>query len=605
MSHSDRQAAGILLRGIGASQGIAIGHALVYQPQRAASSNAAPAASIVPDTGAEHARLHTALAAAAKELRALADNVRHEVDAAAGEIFEAQALMLEDPTLSERADGLIDDERCAAIDALHQAVEEQAGLLASLPDPIWQARAADIRDAGVRVQSHLRPVSEQAPTLASQLAALADPVIVVARDLAPSETASMRGNRVLGIALAEGSATAHAAILARALGIPAVVGIGSTLLETVQADDTLVVDASLATVMLRPDSAEIEQARQSATRYAATMKAQRARMSESRERPGHTRDGHHVAILANVGSLPDAQAAAAMGAEGIGLLRTEFLFAQHASLPGVEEQAAIYGEIIDALGTRNASVTIRTLDAGTDKPLDSLTRYTAQLPVEVNSALGVRGIRLHHRFPELLTVQLQAVLAAGARTQARLRIMLPMVDTVKELREAKSLLQTAYRAQKPPDGASTVLPPLGIMVETPAAVLMARALARDAAFFSIGTNDLTQYVMAADRLNPELAYIAQPTDPAIIRAIAMVAQSAGVSGRSVSVCGEMAADPRLALLLVGLGITELSMMPASIPFVKQALAAHTQAELHAVAERALQAATRTEVEQIVEQLALE
>ena len=597
---------GVIMRGIGASPGVAVGTALLYQqsqPIAGATSASAPLAGAVQDTEAEHARLRQALADAAEELRALAKNVRHEVTSSTGDIFEAQALMLEDPTIAERADSLIDGEHCDAPTALYHAVEEQAAALAALPDPLWQARAVDIRDASQRAQTHLQPLAERPPTLAERLEALAEPVIIVAHDLAPSETALMRAGHVLGIALAEGSATSHAAILARALGIPAVVGIGAAQLKTIQPGDTLIINATHDTVILRPGADKIAQAHQAEAQHTTAVNTLRAHATEWRDRPGQTRDGHHVAILANVGSLQDAQEAVEMGAEGVGLLRTEFLFAEHPILPGVEEQAAMYSEIIAAFGPHNNPVTIRTLDAGTDKPLESLVHYMQQLPEEANAALGVRGIRLHHRFPELLINQFRAVLLAAARSQAQLRIMLPMVGTLEELREASALLQAAESMNREQGAISAPIPSLGIMIETPAAVLMADALSREATFFSVGANDLAQFVMAADRLNAQLTYLSRPTEPALVRAISLTVLGARKAGRPVSVCGEMAADPQLALLLVGLGVDELSMAPASIPSVKQALAGYTMPDLRALAERALRAETRGEVEAILEQLA--
>ena len=310
--------------------------------------------------------------------------------------------------------------------------------------------------------------------------------------------------------------------------------------------------------------------------------------------------------MANIGTLDDAKAAAAVGAEGIGLLRTEFLFAQSAALPDEEEQANLYTAIIEALGARGGPIIVRTLDAGADKPLASLATVTGALPVEANPALGVRGVRLQLAFRDLLAAQFRALLLAATRVQSErpvdLQIMLPLVTTVEEVRKAKAIMAAERAALLERGVQSERELPIGIMVETPAAVFSCATLAAEAAFFSIGTNDLTQYVMATDRLNPRLADLCQPIQPAVLRAIATVAAAGRAAGRTVGVCGEMAADPRLALLLVGLGVDELSMNPASIPDVKTMLAAHSLVEAQELGRRALQATTLAEAQRVIERI---
>jgi phosphoenolpyruvate-protein kinase (PTS system EI component) len=290
-----------------------------------------------------------------------------------------------------------------------------------------------------------------------------------------------------------------------------------------------------------------------------------------------------------------------MGAEGIGLLRTEFLFSDRPTLPDEREQAEAYAAIITALGPARGPLIVRTLDAGADKPLPALAAYTRDLPPEANPALGVRGIRLHTLYPELLTSQMRAILrAAQAHPSVDLRIMLPMVATLDEIRAAHAVL-VAQSDKLRDEGVSLQrLPPLGIMVETPAAVFGATKLAREAAFFSVGTNDLTQYVMAADRLNPRLADLSRPIQPAVLHAIAAVTDAAHQQRRHVGVCGEMAGEPRLAALLVGLGVDELSMAPASIPAVKESLAVHTSMELRELAQRVLQAGTLGDADRLLD-----
>ena len=588
------------LLGIGVSAGVAVGRALLYRPETSdLTGTAAITETAAPlDAARELARLQSALATATAELRALAEQVAPEIGEAAG-IFEAQAMMLEDPTIAERARALMTTEGMDAAAALSVAAEEQAAELAALPDPLWQARAADVRDAALRALRHLRPELVGGKTLEQRLATVEAPVILVADDLAPSEAAQVRTEVVRGFALGRGSATAHAAILARARGMPAVVGLGPALYDAVRDGDALVMDGTAGVLRVRPAEEEYTRAERAAAERATHARQELARLAPWRSRAGQTRDGVPVRVLANVGTEDDARLAAEMGAEGIGLLRTEFLFSEREALPDEREQAALYAAIIKTLGPARGPVIIRTLDAGADKPLPLPSAVAAGLPAEANPMLGVRGIRLHLAAPELLAAQLRAIVMAGAVTGASVRIMLPMVATVEEVRAARVALVEA-RARLAEAGVrleSAV--PLGIMVETPAAVLSVASLAREAAFFSIGTNDLTQYVMAADRLNPRLAALCRPEQPAVLRAVAAVARTAHEMGRHMGVCGEMAGDPHLAPLLVGLGVDELSMNPASIPAVREALAAQTSGALRALAERALGAATVEEVDALV------
>jgi phosphoenolpyruvate-protein phosphotransferase len=588
-----------VLQGLGVSPGKAIGPALVYR--RAMSLTARALAGPPPsstDPLGEMGRVDAALAQAAAALRALAVRVEREAGPEEAGIFEAQALMLEDPTLAERAHVLIETEGQTSAQALIQAAEEQAAALERLPDPLWKARAADVRDAANRALAVLAP-GGATDDLGSRLRHAEHPVVLVTDDLTPSDTAQMPHEMVVGIGTAAGSATAHAAILARAYGIPAVAGLGEALFSAIYPGDTVALDGNTGTVVVRPDADFAATFQREATAWSERASTARHAARQAAQRPGQTRDGLHVAILANVGGVAQAREAAEMGAEGIGLLRTEFLFAERTTLPTEHEQAALYAAIVSALAAPQAPIVVRTLDAGNDKPLPSLAEVVRELPREDNPALGIRGIRLHAAYPALLRDQLAALLRAAAATGGNLHIMLPMVSTVEEVRLARSAYQEAALALAA-EGVRLERPlPLGIMVETPAAVLNADALAREAEFFSVGTNDLAQYVMASDRLNPRLAALTDARQPAVLHAIAQAARAGQRARRTVAVCGEMAADPSLASLLVGLGVTELSMAPASIPAVKQALAERTIDELRALADRALACATVGEVREVL------
>lgn len=588
------------LTGVAASAGVAVGPAFVFAP-------APTSAPLVPaetadgrDAGTERARLAAALERAIAETYALAERVGTEVGEAEGQIFAAQALLLEDPTMRERAEELIESERTSAESAWGRAAEEQAEIFEQLDEPLLQARAADVRDAARRVTMVLVPEQAAGPDLAEQLAALAEPVVLIARDLAPSDTVRAPVDRILGIATSLGGPTGHAAILARARDIPATLGLGDDLLSRVRSGETVVLDGTRGRVVVHPSAQEIAEARRAGEEHRSAIAARRSRAARATGAHGQTRDGLRVAVLANVGSMADAQAAGVAGADGVGLLRTEFLFASRTTLPTLEEQADMYAAIIAAVGSGTGRpIIIRTLDAGSDKPLPALSALLRNQPAEANPALGIRGIRLHHEQPALLVEQMGAILTAAARTSADVRVMVPMVATLEELAAAREALRAASTRQGAPDHPDGDPLPLGIMVETPAAVLCAETLAQHAEFFSIGTNDLTQYVMAADRLHPRLTALADPLQPAVLHAIAQVAQAAARFGRPVGVCGEMAGDPAQALLLVGLGVGELSMTPSSIPAVKEALAARTSAELRERAVAALQAETATQVQELL------
>lgn len=582
---NDASIGSVILRGVAASSGVALGPALRFA--RTTPPLATPTAAGAPED--EKRLAHQALERAAEELRALVQQVRERAGAEQADIFEAQAMMLEDPTLIDRTDELIASDQMSGRDALMKAAEEQAQTLAELPDPMWQARAADVRDAAGRAINALSPEHARAQTLADVLASQPGPVIVVADDLAPSDTASAPSDRLAGIALAQGGATSHAAILSRALGIPAVVGLGPQLLTALGDGDLVALDGRAGEITVRPDATTQATIREIQASEKSRQAAERARMVVWLTRAGATRDGARIPILANASSVAEAQAASENGAEGIGLLRTEFLFARGATLPDAEEQANLYTEIIRALAAPDDHpITIRTLDAGADKPLESLVPFTRQLPPEENPALGIRGVRLQLRFEALLLEQMEGIALAAAQTGATIHVMLPMVTTVDEIEAGRRALteaqdRVAARGFEPRHVA------LGIMVETPAAALNALALARHSDFFSIGANDLAQYVMAVDRLHPDLAALRAPTQPAILRAIQLTAQAGAARHIPVAVCGEMAGEPALAALLVGLGVTELSMAPNRIPAVKAELASYRLADLRSIAERAASA----------------
>src|SRR6202162_5769027 len=408
--------------------------------------------------------------------------------AVAGGILEAQALMLEDPALLEGASALVIQGTAADV-AVAETMAPFAAMLRESPDPVFQARAADVDDVVEQVRRALLGLSD-APAMPTQ------PSIVVARDLAPSQTAGLDRALVVGFATEQGTATAHTAILARALGLPAVVGIPG-LVDAVADGQALLLDGDEGTVQVDPPADAIPHLGRSA---ALAVDAE----------PALTRDGHRVEVGSNAANLEDAQRAAAAGADGIGLLRSEFLFLGADQLPTEDEQVAMLEAVTGAMGSRAAMS--RTLDVGADKPLPALPQ-----PPEANPALGVRGLRLQLlRRPDLLADQLRAALRGAAKHP--LRLMFPMVSTVDEVRQAKAILAEAAKYVNAATANGPRMP-VGIMVEVPAAAIGADLLAREVDFFSIGTNDLTQYLFAADRTNPDLGPLADSLHPALLRMI--------------------------------------------------------------------------------------
>ena len=471
-------------------------------------------------------------------------------------ILEAQALMLEDPALLEGARELVIQGTAADV-AVAETMAPFAAMLRASPDPVFQARAADVDDVVGQVRRALLGLSD-APAMPSQ------PSIVVARDLAPSQTAGLDRALVVGFATEQGTATAHTAILARALGLPAVVGILG-LVDAVADGQALLLDGDEGTLLVDPPADAVRDLAGPATLVVDA-------------EPALTRDGRRVEVGSNAANLEDAQRAAAAGADGIGLLRSEFLFLGSDQLPTEDEQVAMLEAVTAAMGTR--PVILRTLDVGADKPLPALPQ-----PSEANPALGVRGLRLQLlRRPDLLADQLRAALRVAAKHP--LRLMFPMVSTVDEVRQAKAILAEAV---KDVNAAAVNEPRLqvGIMIEVPAAAIGADVLAREVDFFSLGTNDLTQYLFAADRTNPELGPLADSLHPALLRMIDQVVRAARQHRRWVGVCGEMASDLWAVPLLVGLGVNELSVHPPMVARVKATIRQLSAADCAKVAAAAL------------------
>jgi multiphosphoryl transfer protein len=553
-----------VVHGVAGAPGMAIGP--IYQFRRAAIVVQAPAVGVLE----EQARLEAALAEAREQLVALHEQVSLRTGAAEAAIFYVHLEILDDPDLLDRVRAEIADQRSAA-EAWQAAVDERATQLAGLSDALLAERATDVRDVGERVLRAMAGDAAQAPALPES------PFILVANDLTPSETAALDPARVLGFCTAVGGPNAHTAILARALGLPAVVSAGARVLDLPN-QTPVVLDGQTGTLTIAPDAAEIARARTEMQAFQSRRVAAAAAAGD----PAITLDGHRVEIVANIASVEDARRAAASGAEGVGLLRTEFLFLERTEAPTEDEQFAIYRDIALALDGR--PVIVRTLDIGGDKPLPYL-----DLPAEENPFLGERGIRLCLAHPELLKQQLRAILRAAAF--GPLRIMFPMIADIAEVRAVRAMVD-ALRAELHAPAVE-----VGIMVEVPSAAVMADLLAHEVDFFSIGTNDLTQYTLAIDRTHPKLAPQADGLHPAVLRLIERTVQGAHAAGKWVGVCGELGADAQAVPILVGLGVDELSISVPAIPLVKDQIRSLTLAQCRERATQALACASAGQVRQ--------
>ncbi len=549
------------LSGLGASPGIAIGPVFRYEKQRLRAEKV-----FVEAPDAEQAALQTALDQAAAELEELRARTAQEAGAEEAAIFEAQALFLEDPELLQQVTSLIEEESVSAAYAWDQGTQYYSEMLRALDDPYLAQRALDVEDVAQRVLAILQDEDRSDMRLLQR-------AVIVAQDLTPSDTVSLPKEMVLAFCTAEGGPTSHAAILAKALGVPAVVGLGSSLL-TLENGAQVIVDGDAGLLLLEPDEELLQQYGERRRELSSLRSKAEARSHE----PAVTRDGVAVEVVANVANVADAEEALQYGAEGIGLLRTEFLFLNRDEAPSEEEQVAVYREILQLMGQR--PVVVRTLDIGGDKPAPYL-----DLPAEDNPFLGQRGIRLTLCLEELFQTQLRALLRAGH--SHNLKIMFPMVSNLNELQQALVHLQAAREALEARGRAYAKDVEVGIMVEVPSAALIASVLAQHVDFFSIGTNDLAQYTMAAARTNASVASLANPFHPAVLHLIEMTIAAAHEQGRWVGLCGEFAGNPLAAPLLLGLGLDEFSMSPRAIPVVKEALRRLSSEDARDIARHAL------------------
>jgi phosphocarrier protein FPr len=555
-----------VLQAVAAAPGIAIGPVFHFCQAELKIDDAADRAE------GGQTRLDAAVAQAHAQLADLHTQMVAKKMASEAAIFEAHIELLEDPELAEAVKSCISAGKGAAR-AWQETVEERAAAIAALKDPLLAARADDLRDVGRRVLRLMLGAGEKAAALPNT------PVVVFASELSPSETAAFDAERVLGFCIVNGGPTSHIAILAKALGIPALVGANESILSLAE-NLPVILNGNDGSLTLDPSPDVLENARKMQRAWLDRRQAARQQATQ----PAITLDGHKVDVTANAGSAADAVEAVKMGADGIGLLRTEFLFLERSTGPSEAEQYQVYQAIAETMNPR--PVIVRTLDIGGDKPLAYI-----QLKPELNPFLGERGIRLCLNRPELFREQLRAILRASSF--GNLRIMFPMVSDVLELRQARVLIEELCSEMNLPPAS------LGIMVEVPSAALLADKIAPEVDFFSIGTNDLTQYTLAIDRGNASLAAKHDGLHPAVLKLIAQTVDGAHQYGKRADICGELGSDPLAIPILLGLGMDELSVSIPSVPLVKAQVRTLRMSELQPLARQALTCSSAQEVRELV------
>ncbi|MFD2180298.1 phosphoenolpyruvate-protein phosphotransferase PtsI [Veronia pacifica] len=570
-----------MISGILASPGIAFGKALLLQEDEIViNKNPVPADKL----DQEIQRLFDAREKSKLQLEAIKEKARETFGEEKEAIFEGHIMLLEDEELEEEIISLIKDNYSADY-AIHSVIEEQAQTLESLDDEYLKERATDIRDIGTRFVKNALGIN------IVSLSAINEEVILVANDLTPSETAQINLDYVLGFITDIGGRTSHTSIMARSLELPAIVGTND-ITQQVKNGDMLVLDAINNQIIVNPNAEELERFKSIRNSFLA----EKEELAKLKDLPAITLDGHQVEVCGNIGTVKDCDGVNRNGGEGVGLYRTEFLFMDRDALPTEEEQYKAYKDVAEA--THGHPVIIRTMDIGGDKDLPYM-----DLPKEMNPFLGWRAVRISLDRREILRDQLRAILRASAH--GKLRIMFPMIISVEEIRELKAAIEQ-YKAElrkeeKPFDENIEI----GVMVETPAAAAIAHHLAKEVAFFSIGTNDLTQYTLAVDRGNELISHLYNPLSPAVLTVIKQVIDASHKEGKWTGMCGELAGDERATLLLMGMGLDEFSMSAISIPRVKKIIRNANFADVKAMADEALAMPTAAEIAAHVEKFIAE
>ncbi|MCS2157076.1 phosphoenolpyruvate-protein phosphotransferase PtsI [Scandinavium sp. H11S7] len=565
-----------MISGILASPGIAFGKALLLKEDEIVIDRKKISADSVDQ---EVERFLSGRAKASAQLEAIKTKAGETFGEEKEAIFEGHIMLLEDEELEQEIIALIKDKHMTADAAAHEIIEGQATALEELDDEYLKERAADVRDIGKRLMRNILGLA------IIDLSAIQDEVILVAKDLTPSETAQLNLNKVLGFITDIGGRTSHTSIMARSLELPAIVGTGSVTTD-VKTGDYLILDAVNNNVYVNPTNDEIEALRKIQTQVAE----EKAELAKLKDLPAITLDGHQVEVCANIGTVRDVDGAERNGAEGVGLYRTEFLFMDRDSLPTEEEQFAAYKAVAEACGAQ--AVIVRTMDIGGDKELPYMN-----FPKEENPFLGWRAIRIAMDRKEILRDQVRAILRASAF--GKLRIMFPMIISVEEVRALKKEIEIYKQELRDEGKAFDETIEVGVMVETPAAATIARHLAKEVDFFSIGTNDLTQYTLAVDRGNDMISHLYQPMSPSVLTLIKQVIDASHAEGKWTGMCGELAGDERATLLLLGMGLDEFSMSAISIPRIKKIIRNTNFEDAKVLAEQALAQPTTDELMTLV------
>lgn len=566
-----------MITGIAASPGVVFGKALVLKEEPIVLTSQKISADQVE---AEKAKFFAGREKAAAQLTAIKEKARRTLGEEKEAIFEGHLMILEDEELEEEILAYLEDNLVAADVAASKIIDMQASMLADIDDEYLKERAGDIRDIGNRLIRNILNMH------IVDLGDIQEESILIAYDLTPSETAQLNLDKVLGFITDIGGRTSHTSIMARSLELPAIVGTNN-ITSLVKTGDLIILDATNNQIHINPSNDQVEAFKA----QLAKEQAEKAELAKLKDLPAETLDGHRIEVVGNIGTIRDVDGVLRNGGEGVGLYRTEFLFMDRNQLPTEEEQFEAYKEVVEAMNGK--LVVLRTMDIGGDKELPYL-----DLPKEMNPFLGWRAVRIGLVRREILDTQLRAVLRASAF--GKLAVMFPMIISVEEIRELKGIIASLKEQLRAEGKAFDENIQVGVMVETPSAAVNARHLAKEVDFFSIGTNDLTQYTLAVDRGNEIIAHLYNPLTPSVLNLIKQVIDASHAEGKWTGMCGELAGDVRATALLLGMGLDEFSMSGISVPHVKKLVRSLKFAEAKALADEALQQPTAADIEKLVD-----
>ncbi|MNK81296.1 Phosphoenolpyruvate-protein phosphotransferase [compost metagenome] len=566
-----------MISGILASPGIAFGKALLLKEDEIVINQGKISADQI---DVEINRFLEARTKSAAQLEAIKEMAGRTFGEEKEAIFEGHIMLLEDEELEGDIRSFIKDNKASADKAIYEVIEQYAKMMAELDDPYLRERATDFRDIGTRLVKNVLGIA------VVNLSTIDEEVILVAKDLTPSETAQINLKYVLGFVTDIGGRTSHTSIMARSLELPAIVGTND-ITARVNNGEMLILDGINNQIIINPTADQLAEAK----KFQAQFQAEKDELAKLKDLPAITLDGHQVEVCANIGTVKDTEGAIRNGAEGVGLYRTEFLFMDRDALPTEDEQFKAYKEVAEAMPDQ--PIIVRTMDIGGDKELPYMN-----FPKEMNPFLGWRAVRIFFDREDIMHAQLKAILRASAF--GKLRIMFPMIISVEEFRSLKATVEQ-LKAELRADGkAFDESIEVGIMIETPAAAVMAHHLAKEVDFFSIGTNDLTQYTLAVDRGNEMISAMYNPLSPSVLTLIKMVIDASHDNGKWTGMCGELAGDERATLLLLGMGLDEFSMSAISVPRIKKLIRNTNFEDVKAMADQALSYATAAEIEACVD-----